>query len=136
MPSSTISQGNQIIQIAGQNGQPNQMIIVPQGNIILLPSNNDQNGIKTLQGRNHNCHNSYKLQDVSQSLQLFISVVPTNQFQTAQPQQHQQQQQIVILSTPDGNSPQGQVIQQIQTDNGQQVSPTQSVGGKKQVKSK
>merc|ERR1712131_464743 len=110
LPSSTISQGNQIIQIAGQNGQPNQMIIVPQGNIILLPSNNDQNGIKTLQ------------------------VVPTNQFQTAQPQQHQQQQQIVILSTPDGNSPQGQVIQQIQTDNGQQVSPTQSVGGKKQVK--
>ena len=45
-----MSQGNQIIQIAGQNGQPNQMIIVPQGNIILLPSNNDQNGIKTLQG--------------------------------------------------------------------------------------
>ena len=62
-----------------------------------------------------------------------ISVVPTNQFQSAQPQQ--QQQQIVILSTPDGNSPQGQVIQQIQTDNGQQVSPTQTVGGKKQVKS-
>ena len=66
---------------------------------------------------------------------LFL-VVPSNQFQTAQPQQQQQQQQIVILSTPDGNSPQGQVIQQIQTDNGQQVSPTQSVGGKKQVKSK
>ena len=65
---------------------------------------------------------------------LHISVVPTNQFQSAQPQQ-QQQQQIVILSTPDGNSPQGQVIQQIQTDNGQQVSPTQTVGGKKQVKS-
>ena len=64
---------------------------------------------------------------------LHISVVPTNQFQSAQPQQ--QQQQIVILSTPDGNSPQGQVIQQIQTDNGQQVSPTQTVGGKKQVKS-
>ena len=62
-----------------------------------------------------------------------ISVVPTNQFQSAQPQQ--QQQQIVILSTPDGNSPQGQVIQQIQTDNGQLVSPTQTVGGKKQVKS-
>ena len=59
-------------------------------------------------------------------------MVPTNQFQSAQPQQ--QQQQIVILSTPDGNSPQGQVIQQIQTDNGQQVSPTQTVGGKKQVK--
>lgn len=108
LPSSTINQGNQIIQIAGQNGQPNQMIIVPQGNIILLPSNNDQNGIKTLQ------------------------VVPANQFQSAQHQQ-QQQQQIVILSTPDGNG-QGQVIQQIQTDNGQQVSPTQTVGGKKQVK--
>ena len=53
LPSSTINQGNQIIQIAGQNGQPNQMIIVPQGNIILLPSNNDQNGIKTLQGMTH-----------------------------------------------------------------------------------
>ena len=61
-------------------------------------------------------------------------MVPTQQFQSvSQPQQ--QQQQIVILSTPDGNSPQGQVIQQIQTDNGQQVSPTQTVGGKKEVKS-
>ena len=60
LPSSTINQGNQIIQIAGQNGQPNQMIIVPQGNIILLPSNNDQNGIKTLQGMTHICDSYYQ----------------------------------------------------------------------------
>ena len=66
LPSSTINQGNQIIQIAGQNGQPNQMIIVPQGNIILLPSNNDQNGIKTLQGMTH-IHDSYYNKAVDRS---------------------------------------------------------------------
>ena len=49
-----MAQGQQIIQIAGQNGQPGQMIIVPSGNIILLPSQNgtDQNnGIQTLRGK-------------------------------------------------------------------------------------
>ena len=54
-------QNQQIIQIQGQNGQPSQMIIVPQGQIILLPTNNDQgtNGIRTLQRKRHKCILNY-----------------------------------------------------------------------------
>ena len=52
MPANNFNQ-QQIIQIPGQNGQPGQMIIVPKGNIIVLPSNAEQGhgsgGFQTLQ---------------------------------------------------------------------------------------
>ena len=51
MPANNFNQ-QQIIQIPGQNGQPGQMIIVPKGNIIVLPGNSDQTnnqGFQTLQ---------------------------------------------------------------------------------------
>jgi len=92
MPANSFNQ-QQIIQIPGQNGQPGQMIIVPKGNIIVLPSNAEHShgsgGFQTLQLVNSN--------QVIQS--------PPHQ------QQNQNQQQQILILHPEQN---GQVIQQVE----------------------
>lgn len=116
MPANNFNQ-QQIIQIPGQNGQPGQMIIVPKGNIIVLPGNSDQTnnqGFQTLQ-----------LVNPGQVIQS-----PPQQQQN----QNQQQQQILILAGPEQN---GQVIQQVEqvnqvtTSSSPQPTSTSSGGSKK-----
>ena len=107
MPANSFNQ-QQIIQIPGQNGQPGQMIIVPKGNIIVLPSNAEHShgsgGFQTLQR-----------EFFLNALKYFknIQVVNSNQVIQSPPhqQQNQNQQQQILILHPEQN---GQVIQQVE----------------------